>query len=208
MIPHRQPHGQRVALAFVVRPAAFVASPHCATGLASVPPAPLGGRACRALQDHPQHAPRPQRAPRAFLIAGAAFVAFSCATTEARSWAQPQHDTDVPSTCGSRSTAHASPRSLAILRTRRPTVCSKPGPVARRECGAHHRQRAQHTLQLFPFAHAAFVPSPRAPTVCSIGPPSPLDSPTLAATRPRRVYGRTETTRSRRSSRSYAVRRN
>jgi hypothetical protein len=59
----------------------------------------------------------------------------------------------------------------------RPTVCSKPGPVAQREYDAHHHQRTQHTLQLLPIARATFVPSPRAPTICSVDLPSPLDSP-------------------------------
>jgi hypothetical protein len=68
-------------LAFVVPHAAFVASPRCATVLPSVLPSPLEAHASRAFQYHPQHDPRPQRAPRSFLIAGAAFVAFSYAPT-------------------------------------------------------------------------------------------------------------------------------
>ncbi|KAJ7889423.1 hypothetical protein B0H13DRAFT_2666203 [Mycena leptocephala] len=60
---------------------AFVVSPRCATVSTSVPPSPLDPRACRGLQDHPQHLPHLQRLPRPFLIAGAAFVAFSYATT-------------------------------------------------------------------------------------------------------------------------------
>ncbi|KAF8130027.1 hypothetical protein K438DRAFT_1999564 [Mycena galopus ATCC 62051] len=32
---------------------------------------------------------------------------------------------------------------------RRPTACSKPGPVAQREYYAYHQQPTQHTLQLF-----------------------------------------------------------
>ncbi|KAJ7029064.1 hypothetical protein C8F04DRAFT_1289008 [Mycena alexandri] len=57
--------------------AAFIASPRSATVVTSVP---LDARACRALQYHPQHDPRPRCALRSFLIAGAA-VAFSYATT-------------------------------------------------------------------------------------------------------------------------------
>lgn len=154
---------------------------------------------------------------------------------------------------------------------RRPTVCSKPGTVAQREYDAHHHQRTQHTLQLFPITHATFVPSPCAhhlqrrsaltarlpclhvlryspqhhlraprtfPTVRAVPiasdhradpfrhltarhprfpytarrhrqhPPAALHALTasiLSATmRPRRVHRRTETTRSRRSSSSYA----
>ncbi|KAJ7841279.1 hypothetical protein B0H13DRAFT_145563 [Mycena leptocephala] len=45
----------------------------------------------------------------------------------------------------------------------RPTVCSEPGPVAQLELDAHHHQRMQYTLQLFPIIHVTFVPSPRAP---------------------------------------------
>jgi hypothetical protein len=156
-----------------------------------------------------------------------------------------------------------------------PTVCSTPGTVAQREYDAHHHQRTQHTLQLFPITHATFVPSPCAhhlqrrsaltarltclhvlryspqhhlrvprtfPTVCAVPitsdhradpfrhptarhprfpytarrhrqhPPAALHALTAsilsATTRPRRVHKRTETTRSRRSSSSYAVPRN
>ncbi|KAJ7252264.1 hypothetical protein C8J57DRAFT_1474307 [Mycena rebaudengoi] len=79
--PHRQPYGKRVMLAFVVPHAAFVASPRCATVLISAPLSPLDARACCALQYHPQHVPRLRGAPWSFLIAGAAFVAFSSAHT-------------------------------------------------------------------------------------------------------------------------------
>ncbi|KAJ7794934.1 hypothetical protein B0H14DRAFT_3888538 [Mycena olivaceomarginata] len=68
-------------LAIVVPYAAFVVSLGCATVLTSVPPSPLDARACRALQCHPRHVPRPHRTPRSFLIAGAAFVAFSYVAT-------------------------------------------------------------------------------------------------------------------------------
>ncbi|KAJ7793333.1 hypothetical protein B0H14DRAFT_149374 [Mycena olivaceomarginata] len=63
---------------------------------------------------------------------------------------------------------------------RRPTVCSKPGPVAQREYDAHHHQRTQYTLQRLPIICATLVPSPRAPTICSVDLPSPLDSPACA----------------------------
>ncbi|KAJ7753283.1 hypothetical protein B0H14DRAFT_3166566 [Mycena olivaceomarginata] len=64
---------------------------------------------------------------------------------------------------------------------RRPTVCSKPGPVAQREYDAHHHQRTQYTLQRLPIICATLVPSPRAPTICSVDLPSPLDSPACAS---------------------------
>jgi hypothetical protein len=51
------------------------------TVLTSVPPSPLDARPCHALHYHPQHGPCPQRAPGSLLIAGAACVAFSYATT-------------------------------------------------------------------------------------------------------------------------------
>ncbi|KAJ7889413.1 hypothetical protein B0H13DRAFT_2041423 [Mycena leptocephala] len=138
---------------------------------------------------------------------------------------------------------------------RRPTVCSKPGTVAQREYDAHHHQRTQHTLQLFPITHATFrrsaltarlpclhhhlraprtFPTVRAVPIASDHRADPFRHPTArhprfpytarrhrqhppaalhalmasilsATTRPRRVHRRTETTRSRRSSSSYAV---
>ncbi|KAF8173494.1 hypothetical protein K438DRAFT_1980756 [Mycena galopus ATCC 62051] len=48
---------------------------------------------------------------------------------------------------------------------RRPTIFSKPGPVAQCVYGVHHHQRIQHTLQLFPVTHATFVPSPARPNL-------------------------------------------
>ncbi|KAJ7854259.1 hypothetical protein B0H14DRAFT_3865530 [Mycena olivaceomarginata] len=46
-----------------------------------------------------------------------------------------------------------------------------------RSCRAvYHHQRTQHTQLLFPVTQATFVPSPRAPTICSVDPSSPLDS--------------------------------
>ncbi|KAJ7804523.1 hypothetical protein B0H14DRAFT_3883394 [Mycena olivaceomarginata] len=170
--PHRQAHGQRVTLAFLVPHAAFVASPHCATMLTSVPPSPLEPRACRALQYHLHHVPRPQHALRSFLITGAAFVAFSYATAVLTA----RRTRLVASTTRHRRplhlrqplyTAHpafvASLRVLAIL-SAVPPLRSKPAP------GAHHQR-------LFLITPATFVPSPCAPTICSVDPPSPLDSP-------------------------------
>jgi hypothetical protein len=83
--------------------AAFVASPGYTTVLNSVSTSRPDARPCRGLQYHPQHVPRPQPAPRSFLVAGAAFVAFSYATAiyclhplDARRSAHPQHNTDIP----------------------------------------------------------------------------------------------------------------
>lgn len=118
--PHRQPHGQRMTLAFLVPHAAFVVSPRCATVLTNVPPSPLDLRAYRGLQDHPQHLPRLQRVPRSFLIAGAAFVAFSYATTTCcphRSTRAAGHipNTTLTSPAPVAASLHRTHRTLAIL---------------------------------------------------------------------------------------------
>ncbi|KAJ7897515.1 hypothetical protein B0H13DRAFT_2664696 [Mycena leptocephala] len=176
--PHRQPHGQRMTLAFLVPHTAFVVSPRCATVLTSVPPSPLDPHACRGLQDHPQHLPRLQRVSRSFLIAGAAFVAFSYATTiycphrstRAAGQAHPQHNTDIPSTYGSLSPPRTS-------RSSPPPAPWHPGTHHEHDAHALHvaypcavtvfsaappSVQSQHTPQLSPITHATFVPSPRA----------------------------------------------
>ncbi|KAJ6569828.1 hypothetical protein DFH09DRAFT_1313622 [Mycena vulgaris] len=150
----RDPHPQCVTLASVVPHADFVASPRCATVLTSVPPSPLEARPCRALQYHPQHVLRPQRAPRSFLIAGAAFVAFSYATTIYC----PHRSTRAVGRIPNMPPTSPAPAAAALHRARR---------GRRLPYDAHHHQRTQHTVQLSPIPRTTFVPSPRAPTICS-----------------------------------------
>ncbi|KAJ7847465.1 hypothetical protein B0H14DRAFT_916272 [Mycena olivaceomarginata] len=94
--PHRQPHRQPVPPALVVPHPTFVASPGCATVLTSVPPHGSTPAPCRALQYHPQHVRRPQRTAVVLwrlLIRHHHILSLSL---DARRWAHPQHDTNVP----------------------------------------------------------------------------------------------------------------
>ncbi|KAJ7742523.1 hypothetical protein B0H14DRAFT_3607964 [Mycena olivaceomarginata] len=76
--PHRRPHGQCATLTVVVSYAAFVASPGYTTALNSVPPSRPDARPCRGLEYHPQYVPRPQPAPRSFLVAFSYATAIYC----------------------------------------------------------------------------------------------------------------------------------
>ncbi|KAJ7844299.1 hypothetical protein B0H13DRAFT_1908992 [Mycena leptocephala] len=173
--PTCQPYRQRVMLAFLVPHATFVASLCCTTVLTSVPPSPLDARACCALQYHPQHVPHPQHMPRSFLIAGAIFVTFLYTTTIRC----PHPSTHAIGCIPNTTPTFPAPAAAALhhARRRHPTICSKPSCVTQREYGAHHHPHTQHMLQLFPITHATFIPSPRAPTICSVDLPPPSNSP-------------------------------
>jgi hypothetical protein len=171
---------------------AFVPSALCD----SLPPSPLDGRACHVLQYDPQHVPRLQRAPPSFLIAGAVFVAFSYAPTiyclyrSTRGCMHPQHDTDVHSTCGSRSQP-CTPRS-SPPRTSCPSSALSQPSAQNLPWHAPRRRRARHARRLPPATvFSAAPPSaqrqvlsrsasmPRTPSVrstrCSCSPsPTPL----------------------------------
>jgi hypothetical protein len=108
-------------LAIFVPYAAFVVSLGCATVLTSVPPSPLDARACRALQCHPRHVPRPHRTPRSFLIAGAAFVAFSYVATTI---SFPHHTARVAGRIPKMTLT--SPAPVAAARPRTPRSPSQP----------------------------------------------------------------------------------
>ncbi|KAJ7720076.1 hypothetical protein B0H14DRAFT_3900798 [Mycena olivaceomarginata] len=194
--PHRQSHGQRVTLALVVSHAAFIASPGCATVLSSVPSSRLDTRACCALWYHPQYVPRPQRAPRSFLIAGAAFISFSYATIYC-----PHPSTHAAGRIPTTTPTSPAPAAAALHRAHRvrthhkhdthhrrcPLSLRQPFPIAHAIYVASPfaanvfsvappSAQSQHTLQLLPIIRAAFVPSLRARTTHSVDLPSPLDS--------------------------------
>ncbi|KAF8196386.1 hypothetical protein K438DRAFT_1968102 [Mycena galopus ATCC 62051] len=118
----------------------------------------------------PHRQPHGQRMTFAFIVPHAAFVVSPRSATvlssvlslplDARDWAHPQHDTDVPSTRGSRSPQCmppliASSRVLAIL-SAVPTLHSNP------DLGTHYEHDA----------HAMHVAYPCAATVFSGAPPS------------------------------------
>ncbi|KAF8188154.1 hypothetical protein K438DRAFT_1972347 [Mycena galopus ATCC 62051] len=141
-------------------PARSPAPTHTASRTGSaVPPSPLDTRACRALQQHPQHYPRPRRAPRShphhlrqpFSTVHAAFVASPLVL--------------------------ATHSAVSILRSRpgpdthheRAASCTSPTHALRPSSAAFHLYGAH--------ADDTFVPSPHAPTICGVHPPSSLDSP-------------------------------
>ncbi|KAJ6528501.1 hypothetical protein B0H19DRAFT_1274725 [Mycena capillaripes] len=150
-------HQQCVTLAFVVPHAAFVAFPRCATVLTSAPPSPLDACACRALQYLLQHVGRPQRASRSFFIAGAVFVAFSYATTDAPGWAHPHRRRRPQHLRQPLSTEHAafvaSPRVLIIF-SAAPTLRSEPAP------GTHHEHDVHAMHVAYPCAATVFSDAP------------------------------------------------
>ncbi|KAF8201998.1 hypothetical protein K438DRAFT_1965451 [Mycena galopus ATCC 62051] len=116
---------------------------------------PVDARAHHALQYYPQHVPRPHRAPRPFLIAGAAFVTFSYATTiiVRSTRAAGRISNMTPMTPTPAAAAHAafvaSPHVLAIL-SAFTTLRSKPDP------GTHHEHDAHAMHVAYPCAATVF----------------------------------------------------
>ncbi|KAJ7803740.1 hypothetical protein B0H13DRAFT_2492851 [Mycena leptocephala] len=156
--PHRQPHGQRMTLAFLV-PALRDRLDQCTTLTArpprlprsSGPPATPPASAARAtVVLH-----RWRRLRRLFIR----HHHLLSSPLDARGWAHPQHNTDIPSTCGSLSpprTPRSSPPPAPSPSSAPSHPRSKPAP------GTHHEHDA-HAL------HAAY---PCAVTVFSAAPPS------------------------------------
>ncbi|KAJ7363017.1 hypothetical protein DFH08DRAFT_329173 [Mycena albidolilacea] len=147
--------------AHIPRPhVAFVSSALCDR----LPPSPLDGCACRVLQHYPQHVPRLQRAPRSFLIAGAVFVAFSCATTTvftARHAAAYIPNTTPTSTASAPAAFHRA-RRVRRLPARPAHPQRRPNPPLKTRPGTHHEHGA----------HAMHVAYPCPATVFSAALPS------------------------------------